>query len=167
MIRLVMLVSLVTCAILQAILPAWERMGQAKAPLLLGGLLYYALTRERGRVAEAAIYAGLLQDALGPIPLGFSALAFCVIGLIVNQFRERIFGDHWVTHLFLGALASAAMTLMLYVLLLSSGLRMTPLPVVLLKTLGVTLSSLVAVPLVFKSIEWLDVKLGNVQLQEI
>jgi len=164
--RLVLLVSLALCAILQAILPSWVGMGQAKAPLLLGGVLYYALTRDGFQVVEAAVVAGLLQDSLGPMPLGYTSLAFCVVALLTNHYRDRVFGDHWITHVLLGVAAAILVTFIQYLLLVGGGHRALRLPFVLSKALGMSLLGIGVIPLVFKLIERLDYKLGNVELRE-
>ncbi len=166
--RLVMIVSLVLCAMAQAVLPAWTALGQAKPPLLLGGVLYYALTRNNSQVIEAAVIAGLLHDSLGLIPLGFSVIAFLPVALLTNNYRDRVFGDHWFTHIMLGVASAALVTFILYLLLVSSGLRGgIRMPFVLSKAVGMSLMGIVIIPLVFKCIERLDYLLGNVELKEV
>ena len=166
--RVVLLVSLVLCALVQAMLPTWTAMGQAKPPVLLGGVLYYALTRNNSLVVEAAVIAGLLQDSLGPIPMGFSVVAFLPVALLTNHYRARVFGDHWFTHVMLGIASAALVTFILYLLLVSGGLRPgVRAPFVLSKALGMSLLGMVCIPLVFKVIERLDYTLGNVELKEI
>lgn len=158
-----MIASLCLCAMLQAILPDWAAMGQAKPPLLLGAVLYYALSRADFQVLEAAILAGLLQDSLGPIPIGYSVLAFVSIALLVNHYRERVFSDHWFTHAIMGIGASAWMTLALYVLLKGSGVRSgVGFPFVMSKALGMSLLGLVVIPSVYHVIHRMDRALGNV-----
>jgi rod shape-determining protein MreD len=165
--RLVLWASLLACAMIQAILPAWQSMGQAKPPLLLGAVLYYALSRNNLQVVEAALLAGLLQDSLGPIPHGFSVFAFVFVALLVNQYRERIFGDHWFTHVILGVGASVLVTLILYILLMGIGLRRDlTFSFVMTKAFGMSLMGIVIFPLVYKIIDTLDLSLGNRQRRE-
>lgn len=166
--RAVLLVSLVLCALVQAVVPPWTAMGQAKPPVLLGGVLYYALTRNNSLVIEAAVVAGLLQDSLGPIPLGYSVVAFLSVALLTNRFRERVFGEHWVTHVLLGIASAVLVTFMMHLLLVGSGMRTGVRPsFVLSKALGASLLGMFAIPVVFKLIERLDWLLGNVDLREI
>lgn len=156
-----MIVSLCLCAIVQAILPPWLAMGQAKAPLLLAGVVYYALTRGTLHMAEAAVLGGLLQDSLGPIPLGYSVLAFCVVAVLMNNYRDRIFADSSLTHVLAGVVASVTVSMILYVLLVSGGHRSgLPFSFVLSKALGMSLLGVVSFPLVFRSIRGLDLRLG-------
>lgn len=160
--RLVLWVCMFGCAMLQAILPAWAALGQAKPPLLLGAVLYYALSRDNLQVVEAAILAGLLQDSLGPIPHGYSVLGFLTVALLVNHYRERVFADHWFTHAILGIGSSTLVCLLLYVLLVGGGPRAgVGFPFVLSKALGMSLLGLVVFPAVYKTIERLDRWLGT------
>ncbi len=161
---LVLWASIFCCAMIQAVIPAWHHLGQAKVPLLLGAVLYYALSRHGFEVLEAAFLAGILQDSLGPIPIGYSVLAFVGVGLLVHQYRDRVFGEHWFTHIMMGIGASVLVTLVLYLLLVGSGLRSgVGFAFVLTKSLGMSLLGIVAFPLVYKSIETLDRSLGNLK----
>lgn len=161
MTRLLMWVCLCLCALVQAILPPWLAMGQAKAPLLLAGVVYYALTSNTLRVSEAAILGGLLQDSLGPIPLGFSVMAFAGIALLIHHFQDRIFADSLFTHILAGFVAPALMSFALYVLLVSGGHRTgVPFSFVMTMTLGLSLLGLVTFPMVFRLIRGAERALG-------
>ncbi|MCC5844231.1 MAG: rod shape-determining protein MreD [Verrucomicrobia bacterium] len=159
--RLLMIVGLCLCAIVQAILPPWLAMGQAKAPLLLAGVVYYALTRGTLQMAEAAMLGGLLQDSLGPIPLGFSVVAFAGVAILIHQFQDRIFADSFLTHVLTGFMAPVLVSIILYVLLVSGGYRAgVPFSFVMSKTLGMSLLGLVTFPLVFRFIRASEERLG-------
>lgn len=159
--RTVMWVSLIFCAVLQAVTPAWERMGIAKLPLILAAVLFYALTRKPTQVVEAAMLGGILQDSLGQVPLGFSSTVFCLVGLTVNRFRERLFSDHWVTHILVGVAAVNAVIVLQYLQLVAAGIRELPASLVFLKMLGsVVLASLCA-PIVYRAIARMDRMMGN------
>ena len=108
---LLMLLALVAAAILQAVFPTWRWTGQATAPILLGVVMYYALSHSRATMLQAAILAGLLQDALGMIPLGYSSFCFCMVGLGVSKFKDMVFVHELVTHMIFGGLASGLVTL--------------------------------------------------------
>lgn len=162
--RAVMIVALCLCAMLQAIFPSWVAMGQAKPPLLLGAVLYYALSRDNFQGVEAAVLAGLLQDSLGPIPHGYSVLAFTSIAVLVNHYRERVFSEHWFTHAMMGIGASTWVTLILYLLLTGGGLREgVGFPFVLSKALGMSLLGLVVMPVTYRLIHKLDRAVGNLR----
>lgn len=159
--RLLMITAVFSCALIQAVSPAWSEMGQAKPPLLLGVVLYYALTREGSLVLETAILAGFLQDSLGPIPHGFSVLAMVAVALLVNQYRERVFAEHWFTHVTLGIASSALVSLLLYVTLVSTGLRNgVHFSFVMSKALGMSLLGMILIPVIYQCLEKLEIQLG-------
>lgn len=161
MTRLFLFFALFVCAMIQAIAPAWAAMGQAKPPLLLGVVLYVALTREGSLVLETAVIAGLLQDSLGPIPHGFSVLAMVVVALLVNLYRDRVFGDHWFTHVSLGVASSALVSLLLYITLVSTGLRSgVHFSFVMSKALGMSLLGMVLIPVIYEALRRLEIQLG-------
>ena len=157
---LVMLFSLFIGAIAQALLPAWSWLGLAKAPILLGIAIYYASTRGRRQMLLAAVMAGVLQDALGMIPFGYSSCCFCLVGLAVNRFRTSVFIFRGVTHFIVGGLASGLVTGVLAVLLWKNMLINFTLAWTLQKVVGAIVLGAVFVPLVFRLIEELDIRLG-------
>ena len=159
----VMLAVLVLSAVLQAVLPPLAALGQAKLPLLLGPVIYYALTSDRPRLVQAAVLAGLLQDALSLLPLGYSALAFCLVAVTVNRFRDTVFVHAAFTHMIFGALAAAAVTLMLSAMMAATGIARPPVVWLLLKLTGSLLLGAVAVPLMFQVTARLDRMVGNVR----
>ena len=160
---LVMFFCLIVGAVLQTLIPTWLWTGQAHAPVLLGLVLYYALAHDTRRVLEVAIAAGLLQDALGMIPWGYSSFAFCVVGLAVHRCRDLVFARQWLTHLVFGALGSAAATVLLYALLRAGGAIALGPGWAALKVGGSLVLGAVVVPLVFATVAVLDRRLGNLQ----
>jgi len=162
--RLLMVVSLCVCAMAQAVIPAWNSLGMAKAPLLLAGVLYYALSRDNFQVVESAVLAGILQDSLGPIPLGFSVIAFLSVALLVNTFRDRVFAESAFAQIMLGAAASTLVSLLLFLLLVGGGYRsQVGMGFVLGKSLGMALIGIIAFPLMCRILHGLDLRLGNVR----
>jgi len=166
MTSLLMLFVLVCGSVLQAILPKWHVLGQAGAPILLGIVLYYAFAHTRGTALWAAILAGLFQDALGMIPLGYSSFCFCIVVLVVEQFRDLVFVHEVLTHMLFGALAAGFVTLILYILLMQGGLITLRAGWGALKIFGSMLLGAVVVPLEFEVLESLDRMLGNVEARE-
>lgn len=159
----VMLFALVCGVVVQALLPAFPLLGLAKPPVLLALVIYYAFTRSRGTLLLAAILAGVLQDAQSRIPLGYSSACFCLTGLVVFRFRDVVFGLRSVTHMVVGGLASAGITAVLALLLSLEGLVVFLPGGFLAKVLGAGLLGVVTVPVGFRCVEFLDVKLGNVE----
>jgi hypothetical protein len=160
---LAMLFSLVAAAVVQALLPAWGWFGHAKAPVLLGLVVYYALTRSRGWMLAAAVGAGMLQDGLGMIPLGYSACLFCLLGLVVQRYRDELYGFGVVTHVVIGCLGAGAVALGLAVLLAKDGLVVWAPAWVLSKIAGAAGLGALSAPLVFRLVERLDLTLGNLE----
>lgn len=159
----VLLFGLFAAAIAQALLPAWTSIGLAKPPILLAAVVYYAFTRERERLLAVAVAAGVLQDALGMIPLGFSSAAFCLVGLLVDRFREKVFVFRVVTHFVVGALASGLVTALLALLLAKNGLLELPAAAAARKVVGAMVLGALFVPVVFRLLERLELALGTLE----
>ena len=165
MTSLLMIFALVVAAVLQAIFPTWLWLGHAHPPVLLGVVLYYALAHSQRHMMQAAIVAGLLEDALGMIPLGYSSFCFVVAALVVSKFKDIVFVHETLTHMSFGALASGAVTMALYGLLSKDDLVALPAGWAVLKTIGSMLLGAVFVPLVFEIMESLDRTLGNTEVR--
>ncbi|MFH0880489.1 MAG: hypothetical protein V2A34_12305 [Lentisphaerota bacterium] len=166
MISLLMVFSLVCGTVLQAMSPTWSWLGQAHLPLLLGLVLYYAFTHDDMHMIVCALLAGILQDSMDLIPLGYSSFCFCVVGLTVSRFRDLVFVRQWITHLLIGAAAAGGVSLALSVLLLyNDGLIIGPLRL-LLKTVGSIFLGAMVVPVEFQVMESLDRMLGNAVKEE-
>lgn len=158
---MVMVFSMICGAVLQALAPNWRVMGQAHLPVLLGLVLYYALSPHRGLMWMAALLAGLLQDALGQIPLGYSSFCFCLVALVVGRFREDIFAHEMLMHAVVGALSAGAVTLLLGALLANERAVVLSASSLGLKLGGSVLLGAVAVPVVFRAVEGMDRMLGH------
>jgi rod shape-determining protein MreD len=149
-------------AILQSVVPAIGPLGHAKIPFLLMSVLYYALSRERGEMLVAAILAGLFQDALSLIPLGYSSLCFCVVGLGARQFKDVVFTESLVTAGVFGAAAAASQTIMCGFLLRSVDVIADPAWVIGWRTVGTAVLGMVFTPIVFLAAVSLERMVGNV-----
>jgi rod shape-determining protein MreD len=167
MTALTMLFTLVCGAVLQAVLPTWRWFGHANVPILLGIVLYYAVTHPRGMLLGAAVIGGLLQDALGMIPLGYSSFCFCVVALSAARFKDIVFEHEVITHMLFGALAAGLSTLLLYLLLIGAGVVVGARPGWgALKVIGSVILGGVVSPFVFEAMGALDRMLGNVEARE-
>lgn len=162
-----MLCALVLGAVLQAVFPTWAWLGHAHAPILMGVVLYYALAHSMGATLAAAIVGGLLQDALGMIPLGYSSFCFCLVALLAGKFRDIVFVHERVTHVLFGALAGGGVTLLLYILLGKDGLVALRPGWAALKTGGSVLLGAVLVPFEFELLGAVDRMLGNLESRGI
>ena len=163
---LVMVVMLLCAAVLQAILPTLSLLGNAPVPLMPGLVVYYALTRRLATGFKAAILAGIFQDALCAIPLGYSSFCFCVCTWLINRVREEVYTRSWITHFLFGALINGGITCGLFVLLRSGRMLALPLYQALLKIVGAAILGGVMTPLIFKGADLLERKLGIAMMGE-
>ena len=154
------LLMLTGAAVVQTLMPPWWLMGQAKVPVLLALCLYYALRDSRRLAIQAAVLAGLVQDAMSMIPLGYSSLAFAVVCLLAIRFRDLIFIQEGLTHVLLGAVGAALVTVLLSVFLIQSGVVLISAGWLFLKISGSLLLGAVTVPLAFMAFSSLDNRLG-------
>ena len=153
-------------ASVQAVLPGWSAMGAAKAPFLLAVVLYAALTRGRVFTFSVALAAGLVQDALGLIPLGFSAIAFGVAAVPINAYRREMYIGSALTHAICGALASLAMVgVLAFGLTASHRLVFTP-GWLLWRTAGTVLLGALVTPVVCSAAHHLEQRVGTLVLGE-
>lgn len=159
-----MLVMMLLGGVVQAVLPTAPWLGEIRPPVLLCLTTYYALTRARPPLG-AAVTAGLIQDALGPIPLGTSSFCFCCVALLIHRQRETVFAGQGVTHFLFGAAAAGLATAGLYALLAVNGAFSLPMSRVLLKILGAMALGGGVAPLVYGLMERLDRMLGNQGMQ--
>lgn len=156
---LLLAVVLLFGGVLQAVLPTWAAAGQMPVPVLPALVVYYSLTRGRVRAFWIAVAAGLVQDALGIVPLGFSSCCFAVAALLLNRYREEVFEWEGLTHMILGGAAAAGTTLALGLLLGAAAGLDLPAGRILLKTLGAAALGVLTTPLVCRAIRRLDVML--------
>ncbi len=161
MIAAIMILLLVVGGLLQSLIPASAILGLSKPPFLMGVALYYALAHARGTAIIAAILAGIIQDSLSLLPIGYSALCFVIIGVVLAETREKLFGDSLLTVAILGAGLGAFTTLALYLMLdLSSLVDSIPVWWVILKMGGTALLGLVVAPMVWLAATTLERHVG-------
>ena len=164
---LVLAFALLTGVVVQALLPtSWAWLGAAQAPILLGVVLYVALAHNQLLMLCCALAAGLLQDALGQIPLGYSSFGFCLVGLAAHRFREEVFQHEGLTHVVFGAAASGLVTLLLYGLLRKDGTIDLPPAWAFKKIAGTALLGAVVTPLVCWLLTHLEQRLGSRPAEE-
>ena len=158
---IVMFLALVTGATVQALLPAWAWFGSAQAPVLLALVLFYAFAHERGPMLFCAFVGGLLQDALGQVPLGFSCFAFALAGLWAQRYRDKVDEQAIISQVVFGGSAAVMVTLLLYLLLRHAGAISLPIMPALRKTLGTAVLGAVLTPLMFRMALGLERRLGE------
>ncbi len=157
---LALIFSLLVAALVQALLPTTRWTGYAPVPVMASVVLYYALLRPRGVLLAAAVGAGLVEDSLGQMPLGYSVFCYCVMGLLVEHFRDSLLVRQWTTHVMLGLLANLGLTLALMLLLAKDGLIVPDLLHTVLRLVGALLLGAVTAPVVVAALESLEQTLG-------
>jgi len=159
----VMIMVLMVGGLLQSQLPGYAVLGQVKFPFLLSIVLYYALNWDVSVMLVAGVLAGLLQDMLSPIPLGYSAFCFCLAGWLANRWRKLVLTESVITPLFFGGIASMAVTLALYLLLLRGEFIESAIGRLILRTIGSGILGTISTLLVFLFAGLLDRLVGNVE----
>lgn len=163
---LIMVVCVVLGALFQEMLPCTAWLGQAKVPIMVAIVLYYAMYRNAAAMLGAAVIAGVCFDAMSAVPLGYSAVCLCAVGWGVMWFRKVVPAEAWGVTMLLGAVAAAAFVLGDYLLLLRIGLVAHPFGWVLLKLVGTALLGAIATPVVLLVVGGVDRLVGNVELRE-
>jgi rod shape-determining protein MreD len=113
----IMALLLLLAVLAQSLVPAVALLGSVKMPFLLGVPIYYALVHRRGMMVVAALLAGILQDSLSLLPVGYSALCFVMFGLAIYHSREVLFRDSFLTVAVLGSGLAAVGILLVYMML--------------------------------------------------
>jgi len=157
---LALVFSLLVAALVQALIPTTRWTGYAPVPVMASVVLYYALLRPRAILLAAAVGAGLVEDSLGQMPLGYSVFCYCVMGLLVEHFRDSLLVRQWTTHAMLGLLANLGLTLALMLLLAKDGLIVPDLLHTVLRLVGALLLGVVTAPVVVAALESLEQTLG-------
>lgn len=164
---LALLFALIMAALLQALFPASRWTGYAPVPVMASLVIYYALVRPRAILLLAAIGAGLVEDSLGQMPLGYSVFCYCVVGLVVEHFRDSLLVRQSSTHVMVGALVNLGVTLAIMLLLAKDGLIVPDVLHTVLRLLGAVLLGAVTAPLVFAALAHLEQTLGMVEEEEL
>jgi rod shape-determining protein MreD len=152
---LIMFLSLGAAVVLEQALPAWQLGGQTRPPVLLCVVMYYALNYSHIVALAIALLAGVLADAIAGLPLGSASLTFALLAVAVNRNRDFVFIHQWLTHMVLGAAASAAVILIMYIVLslrLEQMRTITP-AMVIHKMAGMAAQGMLLMPLIFMAME--------------
>ena len=161
-----MVFIVLAAALAQTWLPGMGWLGGAKCPFLMSAVLYYALGRRVSVMLVAAVAGGVMQDALSPIPFGYSAFCFVAIGLLAGAFRRLVLGESLTTQVIFGAAAAAALAMGLQLFLSGAGLLRWSFGQTVWKMAGTTLLGGVVTPLMFRAAAALDRLVGNVTEDE-
>jgi rod shape-determining protein MreD len=163
----IMAVLLLVAGLLQDLIagPLW--LGQVKAPLLLAVALYYALYYERIPMLVAAVLAGIVQDSISLMPIGYSSFCFCLLGLAVQKSRGVLFKGSLETAALLGGISGAlAIGFLQCMLVMGTEYASGPWWWAVWRMVGSGLLGLVAFPVTWWVAQRLDQLVGNVEPQE-
>lgn len=159
---LILCFLLILASLFQLQIPPWTAMGDAKAPFLLGLVLYYAMKHDVEYMLMAALLGGLVHDSMSPVPLGFSSFIYCLLGALPIRLRGVVVADAPLTSMLFGAGGGFIAIIGTDFLLSRGGYLDLPLGWVLLKAVGTALLGALAAPLVFLMAGRLDRWVGNV-----
>ncbi len=163
---LVLMVAIVLGGVVQATLPAVSAAGGVQVPFMVGIVIYYALTRDIAILLTAAIVAGLVVDAMGLMPLGYTSFCYVLVGLGAQRYRETVVVRQWTTHVLFGAMANGLVALMLSLMLGLSRISDIGVGWALAKISGAFVAGAIVVPFVFRFVAYLDRMVGNVHAEE-
>jgi rod shape-determining protein MreD len=159
---LIMSFLLILLEVFQLQIPPWTLLGDAKVPLILGLVLYYAMKHDVEHMLMAGLVGGIVQDAMSPVPLGFSSCIYCILGALSIRFRGVVMADAPLTSVLFGAAGGFLAILATDFMLSRSGYLDAPMGWMLLKAAGSALLGALGVPLVFLVAGRLDRWMGNV-----
>jgi len=148
---IIMSILLFSATLLQAMLPGFRVLAGARFPALLAVVLFYALTRKGGIVLIVAFLAGMIQDSMSMVPLGYSPFLFCAAALVAGRYRKLVVPDSPVTAAFFGGIASTAVSACLYFLLARAGMVSCGFAAASLRVIGSGLMGLISAPFVFSA----------------
>jgi rod shape-determining protein MreD len=158
----VMIFLVFVAGVAQSTIPGLAPAGHARAPLLLGVVLYYALLRGQGSALLAALLAGMFQDGLSLVPFGYSSFCFFVVVLVVVLFREAVFQESVVTTAFFGGVSAVMVGIGLHILLWKEGLVHPGAARIAVRMAGDAVLGMISTPLVVAIAIRVDRLVGNV-----
>jgi rod shape-determining protein MreD len=166
-VRFVVLFLAVTIGVvIQNVAPTPAGLGRPEMPILLGITLYVSLLHAMRPAVVTALFAGLVQDAMGHMPLGYHAFAYVVAAYAAAQWRDVVMVRSWTTHALLGAAGAVFVTLFCGVLLIQGGLRL-PWGLLALKAAGSALAGAIVVPIACRILLATEARLGLVEAEDL
>lgn len=140
---------------------------RAKIPAMLGVAVYYAMRREARWGVLAAVWCGVLEDGLGPVPGGVSLLAFAgVWALCFRVVRPQVEEGALSCALAGAAFAPALLLLQYAALRLAGGYPARPVAFLAVKLAAGAIAggaAAAAAALVLRGLDWIS---ANVDLDE-
>lgn len=163
----VMLTTIFFGALIQLMIPPVTSLGQAKAPVLVCVVIYYALNRRGAEAALAALFAGMAQDLTSAIPIGYSSAILLIAAWLVSSFRKVILDDPLVTPMVAGFVTAFLFCVAMNHLLGRAGAVKLGAGFVWMKCLGWGLLALPTAPFVFVAARKMDSLVGNIEVRDV
>jgi cell shape-determining protein MreD len=157
-----MLFLLLAGTVLQSMIPTLPWLSYATTPVLASLVVYYALYRGGVMIFVFAALAGLFQDSMSLIPLGYSTFCFVAGALVIERYRDLMILHAGLTHAMLAAAFNALVTSALMILMLNDGSIAWQPFWLSWKIPGAILLGLIAGPLVIAAAHSLEERLGLV-----
>jgi rod shape-determining protein MreD len=154
------IVAIFCAGVAQAVGPTWAALGHMPLPALPALTVYYALTRDRTVALWIAIAAGVVQDALGPVPMGYSSCCLGAAAILINRYREEVFEWEGLTHMIFGGLTAAGTALSLGLMIGAGADARLSFGRVVLKTAGAGILGAAVAPIVCSALSRLEMLLG-------
>ena len=144
----------------EAALPGMRSLLGAQVDLLPALMVYAGLNASLPVIASLAIFGGLWFDVLSANSLGVSILPLFVLGLVIFMKRDLILSELPFAQLVLGAAASAAVPVLVVLLLLTLGRSPLLGWASLWQWLVMTAGGAIATPIIFELFNWLNQVFG-------
>lgn len=158
----VMLLLLSSATCLQEFLPGLP----LKIPFLTGIAIYYALCRPAWQAGTVALWSGILQDALGGVPLGTTSWLLTAATLAIVAVRRVLLRESVLTAALLGGLLAGVQGLWQYAVVSRAFVIRPGAAWLGLSLTTLALSGVAAAALAFVCGRLLDRMAGNVKLRE-
>ncbi len=136
--------------------PGIRRLLGAQVDLLPPLVAYAGLCSDLRTVCLLALFGGLWFDSLSVNPLGASVLPLFIVGLVISLKRELILKDQVFAQVVVGLAASAAVPVLMLILLLTLGKAPLFGWGTLWQLIVMSVGGAIATPVFFAFFEWLQ-----------
>jgi rod shape-determining protein MreD len=136
--------------------PGVRRLLGAQVDLLPPLMVYASLCADLRTVCLLAFCGGLWFDSLSVNPLGASVLPLFIVGLMLTRKRELILKDQVFAQVVVGLAASAAVPILMLILLLTLGRAPLFGWGTLWQLIVMSIGGAIATPVVFVFFEWVQ-----------
>jgi len=149
--------------VLQALPPLFSWWGYSTCPVLASIVVYFALYRSTGLMFTVALLAGLFQDSLGLMPIGYSSFCFAACAFVIHRYRGVMMTQSAFTHMVITAAVQGILTIFLATMLLKDGVIPWRPVWLFLKLSAAMMMGLIIGPLVIAAVRALEEKLGLIE----